>query len=347
MKKVTLIGIDLAKNIFRINCLDEKGKCLENRNMTRETLIKYLAHVEPCSVAMESCATSQYWGRLVQSMGHTPKLIHASHVTPYRLGGKNDANDAAAICAAAIRPDMHFVRLKTQAQSDMQSVQRVRQSLVEEHTATINQVRALLMENGITVKQGPSAVLTLLPIIIDSQGNDLSPLMRRMFRQRLEHLLSLQKQLLEINDIIKAFAKNDENCQRLQEIPGIGVISSTVLACEIGNGTGFRNGRAFAASIGLVPKQYSSGGKSKLLGITKRGNSYLRGLLVHGARAAIQSILRGGTPLSAHPIAQWLYALIERRGKNKATVALANKMARIAFAIVVKNEKYQTTYCAV
>jgi transposase len=344
MSEITLIGIDLAKNIFRVNCVDENGKRVMNKNLHRERVIQFFAPLKACTVVMEACASSHYWGRTIESLGHTVKLIHPRYVTPYRLGDKNDANDAAAICAAAQRPDMRFVRLRSQCQSDIQSLHRVRSGLVQEQTATINRVRSLLAENGIVIKQGPSAVFSLLPAILDAEDNALSVIMRRMLRGQYEHLLHLREQIREQESMLKAVIAENDDCRRLMQIPGIGPLTATILASEIGNGSAFRNGRSFAAYVGLVPKQYSSGGKNVLLGIGKQGNKYLRTLLVHCARAALRTIVYGKTPFGGS-VERWLLQLMERRGKHRAIVALAAKLARLALSMLSRGTNFQQAAC--
>jgi len=346
MEEITLISIDLAKNIFRINCVDKKGKRVMNKNLHRDSLLRFLATAPQCTVAMEACTSSHYWGRAVASLGHTVKLIHPHYVTPYRLGDKNDANDAAAICAAALRPDMRFVRLRSQRQSDIQSLHRVRSGLVQERTATINRVRALLAENGIVIKQGPSAVFTLLPGILDDESNGLSTLMRRILRSQHAHLLHLREQIKEFAGTLKTLIIEDDDCKRLMEIPGIGPLTATMLASEIGNGSSFSRGRSFAAYIGLVPRQHSSGGKNLLLGISKRGNRHLRTLLVHCARTALRTIVLGKKTPFGGAIERWVLQVMERRGKHKAIVALAAKLARVACSMLSRGTSFQNAASA-
>lgn len=346
MNEATLIGIDLAKNIFRINCLDKNGKRIMNKNIHRDSLIKFFAQVPACTVAMEACASSHYWGRTIESLGHTVRLIHPRYVTPYRLGDKNDANDAAAICAAAQRPDMRFVRLRSQRQSDIQSLHRYREGLIKEKTAGINRVRAMLAENGIIVKQGASNIYTMLPAILDDSAHELSDLMRQLLRKQYNHLVFLKEQAAELEIMLKSLVAEEDDCSRLIQIPGFGLITSTLLASELGNGASFRNGRAFSAYLGLVPRQYSSGGRNTLLGISKSGNRYLRTLLIHCARAVLRSITFGKTPFGNGPIESWARNLIERRGKNKTTVALAAKLARIAWSMLAKGTTFQKETCA-
>lgn len=273
MNKITLVGVDLAKNIFCINCVDENGKRIMNKNLHRDSMIHFFASLPECTVAMEACASSHYWGRTIESLGHTIKLIHPRYVTPYRLGDKNDSNDAAAICAAAQRPDMRFVRLKSQRQSDIQSIHRVRDGLIKERTATINRARSLLAEDGFIIKKSPRYVYIQLPIIVDDYHNDLSGIKRQALRLLYQHLMHLEEQLAELKKMLTAIVAEEEACKRLLEIPGIGLLTATLLFSEIGNGSAFHNSRALAAYIGLVPRQHSSGGKSKFLGINKQSNS--------------------------------------------------------------------------
>jgi transposase len=344
MSEITLIGIDLAKNIFRINCLDENGRRVMNKNLHRGSIIQFFAPLPECTVAMEACASSHYWGRAIESLGHTVRLIHPRYVTPYRLGDKNDANDAAAICAAAQRPDMRFVRLRSQRQSDMQSLHRVREGLVTEKTATVNRIRALLSENGIVIHQGPANVFALLPAIVDDADNDLSGMMRQLLRAHYTHLLGIRDQLAELEKMLKSIVAEEEDYKRLMQIPGVGLITATLLGSELGNGAAFRNGRSFAAYLGLTPRQHSSGGKSTLLGITKRGNRYLRTLLIHCARSILRSLALGKTPFGGGALDQWVRNLMERRGKNTAAVAVAAKLARVSWAMLSKDTNFEKAF---
>jgi transposase len=346
MSEFTLIGIDLAKNIFRINCVDENGKRVMNKNLHRDSVINFFAPLPECTVAMEACASSHYWGRAIESLGHTVKLIHPRYVTPYRLGEKNDANDAAAICAAAQRPDMRFVRLRSQRQSDVQALHRVREGLVTEKTATANRIRSLLAENGIVIKQGPANVFGLLPGIMDDADNTLSGMMRQLLRSQFGHLMSIRDQLAELEKMLQELVAEEDSYQRLLQVPGIGLMTATLLGSELGNGSAFRNGRSFAAYVGLTPGQHSSGGKSTLLGITKRGNRYLRTLLIHCARAVLRSFALGKSPFGGGALDRWVRNLLERRGKNKTAVALAAKLARVSWAMISKGTSFQREACA-
>lgn len=346
MSETTLIGLDLAKTIFRVNAVDRHGKTLANKNIHRDRLVRYFATLPECTVAMEACATSHYWARTIESLGHTVKLIHPRYVTPYRLGDKNDAHDAAAICEAARRPDMRFVRVKSQRQIDIQALHRVREGLMKERTASLNRVRALLMENGIPIKQGPASVFSMLPVILDDQSNELSGFMRQIIRNQHNHLLHLRDSIAELETLLKGLVAEEEECQRLMQVPGIGLITATLLASELGNGSAFKNGRAFAAYLGLTPKQHSSGGKNTLLGISKKGNEYLRTLLVHCGRAVLRAILYGHHPFGGGWIETWVKELMLRRGKYKTTVALGAKLARIAWSMQAKGTSFMAELCA-
>ena len=346
MSEITLIGIDLAKNIFRINCVDENGKRVMNKNLSRDSVINFFAPLPECTVAMEACATSHYWGRTIESLGHTVKLIHPRYVTPYRLGEKNDANDAAAICAAAQRPDMRFVRLRSQRQSDTQSVHRVREGLVAEQTATINRMRGLLGENGITIRKGPVHAFARLPEIIDDDTNELSGMMRRLLRSQYAHLCAIREQLAELETMLRTLIEEEDTYKRLMQVPGFGLITATLLGSELGNGSAFPKARSFSAYLGLTPGQYSSGGKNTLRGITKKGNKYLRTLLIHCARTVLRSFALGKSPFGEGALDQWVRNLLDRRGKNKTAVALAAKLARIAWAMVIKGTSFKKESCA-
>jgi len=346
MSEITLIGIDLAKNIFRINCVDKNGKRLVNKNIHRSSIVNFFAPLPECTVAMEACASSHYWGRTIESLGHTVKLIHPRYVTPYRLGDKNDANDAAAICAAAQRPDMRFVRLRSQRQSDTQSLHRVREGLITEQTAAINRVRGLLGENGIIITKGPANIFAQLPAIMDDTENELSGMMRQLLRLQYTHLCGIREQLAELETMLRTLVAEEDAYRRLMQIPGLGLITSTLLGSELGNGSAFYNARSFAAYLGLTPRQYSSGGKNTLGGITKRGNKYLRTLLIHCARTVLRSFTLGKSPFGEGALNQWVRNLLERRGKNKAAVALAAKLARIAWAMMARGTSFQTEACA-
>ncbi len=338
MKKITIIGIDLAKNVFQVCGMDSRGQVLLNRKISRKQVTVFFAQLPSCIVAMEACASSQYWARTIEELGHEVKRIPAQFVTPYRRGNKTDATDAMAICEAAQRPNMKFVPNKTQEQADIQAVHRIRNGFIQTRTATVNQVRGLLAENGII---GVGHVRKQLPGILDDQSNGLSGRMRHNLRQLYEYLVQLDECIIEQESQIKAICKEREDCKRLLHIPGIGVMNASILVSLCGHVSNFNKSRSFAAFLGLTPKEHSSGGKQRLGGITKRGNVYARSLLVHGARAVVRRMLQGGKPYGDSPVDIWLRKLIERRGVNKACVALANKMARIVWKILTSQEDFR------
>jgi transposase len=341
MNRITAIGIDLAKNIFQIHGVDAKGRVLLRKRLKREQVALFFANLPACLVGMESCATSAYWARVIESCGHTVRRIPPQIAKPYLMNNKTDANDAAAICEALQRPHMRFVPHKSQEQADIQALHRVRKRLIQGRTATINQIRGLLAENGIVIRQGACHIRSQLPILLDDLDNELFGVMRELLFSLMEVMRFHDEQIARLDRRLRAISKENEACRRLMKIPGIGPLTSTILLTAIGRAGDFKNGREFAAFLGLVPRQYSSGGKNKLLGISKRGDANVRTFLLHGSRAVLRSVKRGGRPLGDGATTAWLVELMERRGHNRASVALANKMARTAWAMAVKGTEYQ------
>jgi len=339
MKAITTIGIDLAKNSFSVYGVDAKGKPVLQRTLSRSGVVRFFANLPACLVGMEACASSEYWAREIESLGHTVRRIHPRYVKAYLLGAKNDANDAAAICEAVQRPNMRFVPHKSPEQVDIQCVHRVRQGYVHSRTALINQARGLLAENGIVIRQGTAQIRAHLPAIIADESNTLSGLMRRNLASLYDSLCFLDRQITEQEDILKTIAKENEACRRLMQIPGIGFITATILLTVAGVASNFKNGREFAAFLGLVPRQNSTGGKTKLFGISKRGDKYIRTLLIHGARAVLRSLTVGRMAEGRH--SKWLADLVARRGTKRACVGLANKTARIAWSLLAQGTQYK------
>ena len=337
MKTVTTIGIDLAKNSFSVYGVNGKGKCVVSCKLNRSGVKRFFANLPQCLVGMESCASSEYWARSIESLGHEVRRIHPSYVKAYLLGAKNDANDAAAICEAVQRPNMRFVPHKSLEQIDIQCVHRIRQGHVRSRTALINLIRGLLGEYGIIVSQGATHVRTALPALIADEGSALSSLMRQSLASLYDYLCILDQKIGEQESLLKAIAKDNDACKRLMRVPGIGFITATVLLSVAGVASNFKNGREFAAYIGLVPRQNSTGGKTKLFGISKRGDSYLRTLLIHGARAVLRSLAMGRMPESS----KWLTELVARRGTKRACVGLANKTARVVWTLMAKGTEYR------
>jgi len=338
MKIITTIGIDLAKNSFAVYGVDAKGKPILSRTMSRSGVVRFFANLPSCLVGMEACASSEYWARTIESLGHEVRRIHPRYVKAYLLGAKNDANDAAAICEAVQRPNMRFVPHKSPEQTDIQCIHRIRQGYVKSRTALINQTRGLLAEHGIAIRLGICAVRDQLPALIADEENNLSGLMRRNLTSLYESLCFFDERIREQDNLLKGVAKENEACQRLMRVPGIGIMTATILLTIAGVASNFKNGREFAAFLGLVPRQNSTGGKTRLLGISKRGDRYTRYLLIHGARAALSRMVAGYTP--EHRRNLWIVELAARRGKNRASVALANKTARVVWSMLTQGTEY-------
>lgn len=339
MSNVTSLAIDLAKNVFQLHGTDANGNVLLKKKISRAKLLETVANLPQCNIYMEACGTSNYWGRKFQELGHKVKLINPKYVKPYVKRNKNDVNDAAGIAAAARDPDMRFCNVKTEAQQDIQSIHRLRSLVIEQRTALANQVRCVLAEYGIAIAKGVSKLRKYLEIILSDNPNNMSPEMLGVLLEAKEHFQNLDKKIAFYDERIEALFNSNEACKRLETIPGIGKLGATILASVLGNGSAFKNGRHFAAFLGLVPKQHSSGGKERLLGISKGGDTYIRTLLIHGARAVI---LWAGK--KTDKLSMWVKNLVLRRGKNKAAVALANKIARIAWAVIYANTDYDTNY---
>lgn len=338
---ITTIGLDLAKRTFHVVCFDKYGKELKKKMLKRSQLSKFFANIPPCRVFMEACASSHYWGREILKLGHEAFLISPQHVKPYVRGNKNDYNDARAIAEAGTRPEMPRVTIKTPDQQDLQAIHRLRSHTIRTRTSLSNSLRGLLGEYGIILSPGIATLRRSIPMLLEDADNSLSFGFREILSLGYEQLRSLDEQIDILTRRLEQISKADETCQRLQTIPGYGPIVATAFQCAVGNGEAFKRGRNVAASLGLVPKQHSSGGKDVLLGISKRGDRYLRSLLVHGARAVLSQARNKTDPLS-----RWANHIRERRGFNKAVVALANKLARIGWAVIRSKTGYQPNYAA-
>jgi transposase len=327
----TVYGIDLGKNLFHVVGTDPTGSIVQRVKFRRETVLAFFDRAEPSLIGMEACPGSQWLARKLQAFGHTVRIIPAQFVKPYVKSNKNDTIDAAAIAEAVTRPTMRFVEVKQPDQVDIQALHRVRDQMVGHRTKLICQMRAFCLEYGIPIRQGVGAFKTSLPTILTDSSNDLTPTMRRLLGDRFEDLKMLEKRSADISRELDAVAANCDRAQRLMTIPGIGALGATALLAAAGNGQQFRKARDLAAWLGLVPQQYSTGGKSQLLGISKRGNRYLRRLLIHGARSCVLHLDRSRDRLGA-----WLNQLQARMHINKVIVALAAKIARIAWVILTK-----------
>jgi transposase len=330
------IGIDLGKTVFHVVGLNAAGEVVVRRKFSRPQLLRFTANLRVRLIGMEACGGSHFLGRGLREQGHDVRLMPAQYVKPYVKTNKNDYIDAEAIAEAVGRANMRFVPIKSDEQLDMQSLHRVRDRWVARRTSVINQMRGLLLERGITFRKGRRHAEASLPGILEDADNRLSGLVRMLLAQLQDELRQLQSQIQEADALIAKAAREQESCQRLMAIPGIGPLTATAVVASIGNGAEFRKGRSFAAWLGLVPKQESTGGKQKLLSISKRGNHYLRRLLVNGARAVLLCRDKQAPGLSA-----WLGQLALRVHTNIAAVALANKMARVAWAVLAKSEAYR------
>ena len=333
--KIAVLGIDLGKNTCSVVGLDANGKVVIRRRMHRDNVIKLAAGLAPCVMAMEACCGAHHLGRILRDQRHEVRLMSPEYVRPYVKAQKNDERDAEAIAEAATRPTMRFVELKSTEQLDMQSLHRVRDRLVGERTALVNQLRAVLLERGIAIPQGRRRLEQHLAGILESDELRLSPRIRSLLEDMRAEWRELDRRIEQFDDEFAAQARTDETARRLATIPGIGVLNATALVAAIGNAVTFARGRDLAAWLGLVPRQMTTGGRPRLAGISKRGNKYLRKLLVHGARAALPSLSTSITPIGA-----WLRDLLRRAHKNTVIVALANKLARIVWAVLRRGGTY-------
>ena len=337
--KITRLGLDLAKNVIQLHAVNAHNEVVVRKAFTRVKLMAYLQGLEPCLVGMEACAGAHHWARCFQAMGHRVVLMAPQHVKPYVLGQKNDANDAAGICEALTRAHIPHVAIKTQAQQDIQALHRIRSDIMKTRTAKINQVRGLLAEHGIVIAQSIHQCRRALPLVLEDAENGLSSDFRALMSSLYEDLILLDQRIGQLDSAVHDSVRQHDVASRLSALPGIGPISASAMLTVLPDAkqaANFKNGRQFAAFLGLTPKQHSSGGKPRLFGIHKHGNSYLRGLLVHGARS-VQRIAANKDDARS----QWLVELGKRRHRNIATVAMANKTARLVWAIVRYERSYQ------
>ena len=337
--KITTIGIDLAKNVFQIHALDERGKAVIKKKISRNQMILFFANMEPCLIGMEACGGAHYWARQLQKLGHTLKMMAPQFVKPYVKTNKNDAADAEAICEAVKRPNMRFVPIKNGEQQALLSIHRARQGFVKARTAQANQIRGLLSEYGIVMPQGIGNITKRLPEILEDVEKDLPGTFLQLLQRLGEHLKELDRHVGELEVQIQVWHKENVASRKLAQIPGIGPLTASALVASIGDAKNFDNGRQLAAWLGLVPRQHSSGGKSNLLGISKRGDAYLRTLLIHGARAVIR-VAENKPDYEG----SWLMLLLQRKSKNVVAVALANKNTRTIWALLVHNRNYESSY---
>ena len=318
--------------------MDAHGKTVLKKQIKRTQMPEFFANLSPCLIGMEACGSAHYWARKLQAFGHTVRLMAPQFVKPYVKTNKNDAADAEAICEALTRPTMRFVPVKHVEQQAVLAVHRVRQALVKARTAQANQIRGLLSEFGLIIPQGIAHISKRVPEMLDNAGDDVPGAFRELMQRMLDHLKSLDQQVGELERQIRTWHRSSTLSCKLEKVPGIGPITATALVASIGDAKQFANGRQLAAWLGLVPRQHSTGGKVNLLGISKRGDCYLRTLLIHGARAVILATERKPTTQG------WLVRLLDRRHKNVAAVALANKTARIVWALLAHEREFRSDY---
>lgn len=338
--KVTRIGLDIAKNVFQVHGVDEHERGVMQKQVRRKQLLSFfvqLDRVEGCVVGLEASGGAHYWARELEKLGYRARIMNPIFVKPYVKGHKTDAGDAEAICEAVDRPTMRFVATRSVAQQDLLTIHRLREQAIKWRTALANQTRGLLGEYGLVVAQGLGKLRRRLPELLEDAENELTPLAREHFAEVHAQLLSLDERVKTLTGRLERFATQSEACRRLLTIPGIGALTATAWVAMLGDGRQFNRGRQCAAYLGLTPKQHSSGGKVTLQGISKRGNRYLRTLLIHGARAAA----RTADKRDDDRCARWAGVVEARRGANIATVALANKNARMAWALLAHGQDYR------
>ena len=341
--KLTRIGVDIAKQVFQLHGTDRLERTVWRRRLSRDRWVQVLSDVaEPgCEIGMEACGGAHHWARQLQALGYRVKLIAPQFVQPYVKSNKNDANDAEAICEAMSRPSMRFVTAKSTRQQDIQAMHRVRASLMEQRTAKGNQIRGLVAEYGLVAPKELSSLRRAMPAWLEDADNGLSACFRELLDGLWRDLRGVDERIIELDHAIANLARADPDARRLQELRGVGPLVATALIAAVGDAKQFANGRQMAASLGLTPRQHSSGGKERLLGISKRGDAYVRSLLVHGARSALRT-----APAKDDRLSQWVVRLAQRAHPNVASVALANKTARLAWALLHHQCDYQPALAA-
>ncbi len=336
MKEINILGIDLSKNIFQLHGTDSRGKPILKTKQSRSELKRFITNLKPCLIGMEACGGAHYWARLFRGMGHEVRLISPQFVKPYVKSNKNDAADAQAIAEAVSRPHMRFVSIKEKDHQDIQCLHRVRERFIRNKTALSNEIRGLLNEYGIILPKRIGPLKRNLPLIFEDPNNELSEMVRGLIKNLYQELKELEERITQLDLKVRGIYQTREDCQRIGKIEGVGPLIATAIISAVGNPASFKNGRQFSAWLGLVPKQHSSGGKEKLLGISKRGDRYIRALLIHGARSVLRHIGNKTDQRS-----RWVQDKLARRGYNKACVAFANKNARIIWAILNSKEEYR------
>ena len=334
-KEIKVLGIDLAKQSFQLHGIDEDGIVVLKRKLRRNQLSAFIANLPPCLIGLEACGGAHHWVRTFTKMGHTVRMIAPQFVKPYVKSNKNDEVDAEAICEAVQRPNMRFVPTKSIEQQDIQCMHRIRSLLVGRQTAHANQIRGLLLEYGIAIPKGIGYVRKAIPELLEDAENGLTSAFRELLSELYDEMVHFAERINTLEQKLEVVSVQSQACQRLLTIPGVGLLTATALVAAVGDIAAFKNGRELAAWLGLVPRQHSTGGKPTLMGISKRGDSYLRSLLIHGGRSVVQNAHRHKDKRS-----QWVNEVEHRRGKNISAVAVANKNARTAWALLSKQESY-------
>ena len=339
--QITTIGIDLAKNVFQLHGVDSKGRAVLRKRVVREKLLALVANLPPCVIGMEACASAHHWAREMRKLGHEARLINPKFVKAYVKSNKSDPNDAEGICEAVGRPSMRFVPVKTVGQQDLLALHRVRAQLIKTRTALVNQMRGLLGERGVVVGKGVTRLRAALPAILEDQDGRLGPLMRELIVEMSERLRLSDERIKRYDLKLGQLCAQDQRCQRLVAVEGIGALAATAMVGAVGDARQFRNGREMSAWLGLTPGHRKSGNREVMLGISKRGDCYLRTLLIHGARAVVNVAERRRDARSV-----WVSKIKDRHCANVAAVALANKNARIIWALLNRNDSYRPAAAA-
>jgi len=349
-RRIVLLGIDLSKTNFQLHGVTAAGQCVYRKKLTKTKLFEFIANLPQCTIVMEACGGAHYFARKVKEFGHKAKLIAPQYVKPFVKSNKDDAADAEAIVEAASRPNMHFVPIKETWQQDLQSIHRVRQRLSRNKTALTNEIRGLLCEYGITIAKGDTALIKKLQELLAGESKEISTTIKFLMQDLFSELFEIKQKISEYEKKLEQITKGQDRYKRLNSIRGLGLITISALMIALADPRIFKNGRHFSAWLGLVPKHSGTGGINRNMGISKRGDTYIRSLLVHGARAAIRAVNlkaeKKGVPLE--PLEKWIYNLSQKKGTNKAAVALANKNARIAWALIAHDSEYDdklTSYC--
>jgi transposase len=338
MKPVAVIGLDLAKNVFQVHGADAAGHAVLTKKLSRAQVYEFFAKLTPCLVGMEACSSAHYWGRHLSELGHTVRLMPPQYVKPYVKTNKNDARDAEAICEAVSRPTMRFVPIKTEEQQAVLVLHRVRAGIVKQRTALANQIRGLLAEFGIAVPQGLQHLNARLAAELAGEDSVLPTALQPTFASLFAELAALTSRARALEKDIQTHLRTSKECQRVVQLEGVGPLTATAVVASVGDIRNFKSASQFAAWLGLVPRQHSSGGKHQLLGISKRGDTYLRALLVHGARTALTWATRTGK------LTAWQEAMLQRKSLNKVVVTMAHRTARRIWAVLAKDVDYDPHY---